>query len=145
MNTPSHKKNQGYSLIELVAVTATSGVLAASALPHFIDFKDEARQVVFKGLERSIMQAATMAQAQQRLSGFAANEAIIVEGKPVAMYRTYPTRAAMGNLVNNSDFSYQPEQGRFVWKHAKHKPCHVAYTPSVKGHLPVVQSEEGGC
>ncbi len=47
------KKQQGFTLIELVAVIVILGALAVVALPRFINLQDEAREAALEGVAGS--------------------------------------------------------------------------------------------
>ncbi|MBX2858255.1 MAG: hypothetical protein KTR17_06305 [Cellvibrionaceae bacterium] len=64
----------------------------------------------------------------------------------IAMHAGYPTKAAMGLLVENSDFNYHPQHSWLVWKHAGNHNCRQRYAPATAGRrrLPLVLREESG-
>lgn len=76
------KKQKGFTIIELVVVILLLGILAATALPRFLDVTDEAHEAVVDGLQGGIQtgvalfRAAWVAKGQPTaaaVDGFGAN------------------------------------------------------------------------
>ncbi|WP_019613165.1 prepilin-type N-terminal cleavage/methylation domain-containing protein [Psychromonas ossibalaenae] len=94
------KKQSGFTLIELVIVIIILGILAATAVPKFVDLQGDARQAAMKGLKGALEGAATLTYSKAAIDGFEKlNTEQVVNG--VATTFGYPsaTSAALGTAA----------------------------------------------
>jgi prepilin-type N-terminal cleavage/methylation domain-containing protein len=65
----SLKKNQGFTLIELIMVIVVLGVLAATAVPKYFSIKTEAADASAKGITAALRGAVSVLYSQNLVGG----------------------------------------------------------------------------
>lgn len=139
-------KQLGFTIIELVVVIVILGILAAFAVPRFVDLAGDAREAAVQGLEGSVRAASTLAHSKFLAQG--STGTVDMEGSTITMVNGYPALTDIDNtLVDFSGFTYVPTDGDFT-KDGAATPasCKVTYAAAVSTSAPpVISSTTSAC
>ncbi len=86
------KKQQGFTLIELVVVIVILGILAVTAAPKFIDLQDDAKTATLNAIKASMQSAGTLVHSKSLIKGneTSATSTVNVNGTDIAVAYGYP-------------------------------------------------------
>jgi MSHA pilin protein MshB len=101
-------KQQGFSLIELVIVIVILGLLAATAIPRFLNVTDDAENASVDGVAGGLATAVGFVRAQWEVDG-RRNNSVILDGTRISIDTRFgfPTGTTNTNVTSMTDASCQ--------------------------------------
>lgn len=139
------RKQNGFTLIELVVVIALLGILAAFAIPRFASLETEARAATVQGLSGSLRSASAMAHGLHLATG--ANP-ITMEGASIDIANGYPDAATIENtLADSTGFTVAVAGTTATFtKDGASGTCEVVYDEAAAANTPpTISVDTSGC
>ncbi|MGI2187123.1 pilin [Shewanella oncorhynchi] len=133
-------KQTGFSLIELVIVIVILGLLAATAIPRFLNVTDDAEDASVDGVAGGLLTAVSFVRSQWEVDG-RQNSSVILDGTSVSLDPRfgYPTGTSVTDATAMTDASCQQVFNTVL----QSAPRNVLYTQDARNQRYTVRVIDG--
>jgi len=151
---------RGFTLVELVAVISIVAILAALAMPRYINLQSDARNAKAQAIYGTIRAASALAKIRcdldisQGVAGQCTPAAgqVLMDGVNIAMVNRYPAGTAAGidaaaNILASDGMVIAGTNPRTYQMVGAPAPanCQISYTEAVAGAAPVTAIDVTNC
>jgi MSHA pilin protein MshA len=128
-----NKQQSGFTLIELIAVIVILGILAATAIPKFVDLTSDARKAKVNAALGSLKSAADLAHGKFLVNPVSPQT---FEGVAVTFVNGYPNAASVAAFSGLTAPDYTPTVAGTTMTATIVANCVATYTEAASAILP---------
>lgn len=136
-------EEQGFTMIELIVVITILGILAAFALPRFVNIQNEARTSTVSSLAGSLRSASAMIHAKALVNPSVTS--VTIDGQAIALTASsgYATAGAISSALQDlTGFSTNNSGTFWPTSVATSANCNVVYSTAATPPTVVVTSSD---